>query len=158
MHNFIADVRNGGDFSKSYWTKRSRKQVAFFHVRTVKHLHLQTAGVKISFKTLGLSRLSRILSYGAIQVIARAWLHEPGWLALPRWLLSRYYMNQASPVPPSLIHIINVTYALYNDAKIYATAASCLLDQNKPRLTNQDKVLVASANTRPDVLLRWPQQ
>ena len=35
-HNFITDVRKGGDFLKSYWAKYSRKQDAFFHVRTVK--------------------------------------------------------------------------------------------------------------------------
>ena len=35
-----------------------------------------------------------------IQLTERAWLHAPGWLALPRWLLSQYYMNQASPKSP----------------------------------------------------------
>ena len=40
-HNFITDVRKGGDFLKSYWAKWSRKQekvvsVKFFHARAVK--------------------------------------------------------------------------------------------------------------------------
>ena len=30
------------------------------------------------------------------------WRGGGGWLALPRWLLSRYYMNRASPEPPFL--------------------------------------------------------
>ena len=40
-----------------------------------------------------------------IQLTERAWLHELGWLVLPRWLLSRYYMNQASPELPFLWEI-----------------------------------------------------
>ena len=36
MHNFIAYFRKGSDFLKSYWAKWRRKQVAFFHGRTVK--------------------------------------------------------------------------------------------------------------------------
>ena len=64
IHNFIADVRKGGDFLKSYWAKWSGKQVAFFHVRTVngkvQHLQMQTACVTVIFKTPGLIRLSRI--------------------------------------------------------------------------------------------------
>ena len=28
----------------------------------------------------------------------RAWLHEPGWFGVPRWLSARYYMRRASPV------------------------------------------------------------
>ena len=33
------------------------------------------------------------------QLTVRAWSHEPGWLALLRWLLSWYYMKRASPEP-----------------------------------------------------------
>ena len=33
------------------------------------------------------------------QLTVRAWSHEPGWLALPRRLLSWYYMKRASPEP-----------------------------------------------------------
>ena len=66
MHDFIAYFPNEGDFLKSYWAKWSRKQVAFFHVPTVKgkvqHYHMQTAYVTVIFKTLGLIRLSRFLS------------------------------------------------------------------------------------------------
>ena len=42
------------------------------------------------------------------QLTVTAWLHDPGWpwslgwLALPNWLLSRYYMSRASPGPPFL--------------------------------------------------------
>ena len=36
IHNFIANFQKGGDFLKSYWAKWSRKQVAFFHIRSVK--------------------------------------------------------------------------------------------------------------------------
>ena len=143
MQNFIADVRKGGDFSKSYWTKRSRKQVAFFHVRTVKHLHLQTAGVTVSFKTLGLSRLSRMVSYtcklrgntshserlitlaglaSSTEVTFIPVLHEPG------------QPGAAIPNTHNKRHI-----RPYNDAKIYAPAASCLLDRNNPRTTTQYK-------------------
>ena len=37
-----------------------------------------------------------------IQLTVRASSHEPGWLALPRWLLSPYYMKRASPEPQFL--------------------------------------------------------
>ena len=57
-------------------------------------------------------------------------------------------MNRASPEPPSLILIINFTYAKCNDGLIYAHIASCLPDRNKPRMNTQDKVLVESANSR----------
>lgn len=36
MNNFIADFRKRRNFLKSYRAKWSRKQVAFFQVRTVK--------------------------------------------------------------------------------------------------------------------------
>ena len=36
MHNFIPNVRKGGEFLKCCWAKWTRKQVAFFHVLTVK--------------------------------------------------------------------------------------------------------------------------
>ena len=36
MHNFNEYFRKGGDFLNSYWAKWARKQVAFFHGRTVK--------------------------------------------------------------------------------------------------------------------------
>ena len=58
----------------------------------------------------------RILSYTnyetancvIIQLTLGTWSDEPGWpglsgrLALPRWLLSRYYMKRACPEPPFL--------------------------------------------------------
>ena len=49
-------------FSKSYWTKWPRKLVAFFHGRTVKESNIFMYKPRSSFKTLGLIRLSRILS------------------------------------------------------------------------------------------------
>ena len=122
MRKFFADVRVGGDFLKTYWAKRYRKQNLFlFHV-----LHGETACVTVIFKTFGLTRLSRILLHTnhesskfhsftcncvTIQLTVRAWLHEPGLLALPRWLLSGYYMNRASP---------GKALFLYRDWKQYA--------------------------------------
>ena len=43
----------------------------------------------------------------------RGWSHKPGWLSLPRWLLSRYYMKRARPEP-----------SLYRDLKQCAWAVS----------------------------------
>ena len=64
MHNFIAYFRKGGDFLKPFWAKWPRKQVAFFHGRTVKEAesNIFTCKPCSIFKTLGLIRLSRILS------------------------------------------------------------------------------------------------
>ena len=95
--------------------------VCTFRYNRVQHLHEQTAFVTIIFKTLRLIRLTRILSYepGAkaanskalscancvtIQLTVRAWSHESGWLARPRWLLSRYFMKRASLEPPFLLY------------------------------------------------------
>ena len=102
VHNFIADFQKGGDFLKSYWAKWSRKQVAFFHIQSVKGgkaqpLQVQTAFV--IFKTLGLIRLSHepqkwkipklsCVNCMTIQLTVKAWSQELGWLALPSWLLS----------------------------------------------------------------------
>ena len=65
MHNFIAYFRKGGDFLKPFWAKWPRKQVAFFHGRTVKEAesNIFTCKPCSIFKTLGLIRLSRILSH-----------------------------------------------------------------------------------------------
>ena len=65
MHIFIRYFRKGGDFLKSYWAKWPRKQVAFFNGRTVKgtESNIFTCKPRSIFKTLGLIRLSRILSY-----------------------------------------------------------------------------------------------
>ena len=72
----------------------------------VQHFHEQTALVTVIFKTLGLIRLTRILSYTnqkrkqqipKLSRVQTAWQynsHESGWpclsgwLALPRWLIS----------------------------------------------------------------------
>ena len=67
-HNFIADFRKGGDFLKFYWAKWSRKQVAFFHVRTLKGAESNIFTYKprswqLFLETLGLIRLSHILPY-----------------------------------------------------------------------------------------------
>ena len=127
MRNFFADVRKGGDFLKSSWAKQYRKQNLFFFFTIdrqrgkVQHLHVQTAYVIVIFKTLGLTRLSHILSHtnkksGEFQSFqvqtawqyhsqeGRTWLYEPGWLALPKWLLSGYYMNRASPSKPLFLY------------------------------------------------------
>ena len=194
IHNFIADVRKGGDFLKSYWAKWSRKQVAFFHVRTVKWQSPTSSRANcmgdsnVIFKPPGLIRLGRIpytnlacsqtlyflfkvsrarvikykpqgiywppaqgaggggrrilffflelrardvfeknekkykttsvyrltrttkapnskaftckLHHNAIH--SKGLLTWAGWLALPRWLLSWYYKDRASPEPPFL--------------------------------------------------------
>ena len=65
MHNFIAYFRKGGDFSKSYWAKWPRKQVAFFHGRTVKgaEFNIVTCKQHSVFNSPGLIRLSHILSF-----------------------------------------------------------------------------------------------
>ena len=67
MRNFFADVRKGGDFLKSSWAKQYRKQNLFSRSNRqrgkVQHLNVQTAYVTVIFKTLGLTRLSRILSH-----------------------------------------------------------------------------------------------
>ena len=65
MHNFIAYFRKGCDFLKPYWAKWPRKQVAFFHGRTVKEAesNIFTCKPCSIFKTVGLIRLSRILSH-----------------------------------------------------------------------------------------------
>ena len=66
MHNFISYFRKGGDFLKSYWAKWPRKQVASFHGRTVKGEESNIFTCKprsIVFKTLGLIKLNRFLSY-----------------------------------------------------------------------------------------------
>ena len=97
MHNFIAYFRKGRDFLKSYWAKWPRKQVASFHGRTVKGEESNIFTCKsrsIVFKTLGLIKLNRFLSYTnhesgkfqsfyvqncvTIQLTVRAWSHEPG--------------------------------------------------------------------------------
>ena len=39
---------------------------------------------------------------GLIDAHEPGWPGLSGWLALPRWLLSRYYMKRASPEPPFL--------------------------------------------------------
>ena len=96
MHNFIAYFRRGGYFLKSYRAKWPRKQVAFFHGRTVKgaETNIFTCKPCSIFKPLGLIRLSRILSYTkpgkqqipklsrancvTIQLTVRAWSYEPG--------------------------------------------------------------------------------
>ena len=62
LHNFIAYFQKGGDFSKSYWAKWPRKLVSFFHCETVKESNMFMYKPCSSFKTLGLIRLSRILS------------------------------------------------------------------------------------------------
>ena len=36
----------------------------------------------------------------AITICLRAWLHEPGWLCLPRWLSARYNMSPVSGAGP----------------------------------------------------------
>ena len=73
------------------------------------------------FKTLGLIRLSRIrnslihepqkwqiLKLSCANCVMIKLIHElgcpalQGWLALPGWLLFRYYMNRASPESPFL--------------------------------------------------------
>ena len=68
MHNFTACVRKRGDFLKSFWGKGTRKQVAFFHDRTVKGAKSNIFTCKLHArqffsKTLGLIRLSRFLSH-----------------------------------------------------------------------------------------------
>ena len=65
MHNFIEYFRKGGGFLKPYWAKWPRKQVALFHGRTVKgaESNIFTRKSRYIFKTFGLIRLSRILSY-----------------------------------------------------------------------------------------------
>ena len=97
MHNFIAYFRKGGDLLKSYWAKWPRKQVVFFHGRTVKRaeFNIFTCKPRSIFKTLRLIRLSRILSYAnhkngkfqwfhvqtscvKIQLTVRACTHDPG--------------------------------------------------------------------------------
>ena len=57
--------RKRGDFLKTYWAKWLRKQGAFFHGRTVKGVESNIFKCKPRsiFKTLGLIRLSGILSY-----------------------------------------------------------------------------------------------
>ena len=99
MHNFIAYFRKGGDFLKSYWAKWPRKEVTFFQGKNrkrgrVQHLTCEPLSI---FKTFGLVRLSRILSYTnqheprirqvpklsrvscvTIQLTVRVWSHEPG--------------------------------------------------------------------------------
>ena len=52
MHNFIVDIRKGGDILKSYWAKSSRRSP------TSSRANCET----VAFKTLGLIRLSRIIS------------------------------------------------------------------------------------------------
>ena len=116
--NFIADFRKGGDFLKSYWAKWSRKQVAIFHVRTLKgaesnicsckprslQLFLDSWVNQSKWYSLILTRKRQILKLSRAncvtkEVTVRAWWYEPGWLALPRWLFSWYYMKRASPEP-----------------------------------------------------------
>ena len=116
--NFITDFRKGGDFLKSYWARWSRKQVAIFHVRSLKgaesnictckprswELFLDSRVNQIKWYSLILTQNRQILKLSLAngvtkQVTVRAWWHEPGWLALPRWLLSWYYMKRASPEP-----------------------------------------------------------
>ena len=60
----------------------------------VQHLHVQTA---FYFKTLGLIRLSRILSYRnhesskfQIEITVRAWSHEPGKQWQAWWLHAKF--------------------------------------------------------------------
>ena len=95
MHNFIAYFRKGGDFLKSYWAKWPRKQVAFFHNRTVKGAEsnifkckpqsIQNSSVnKIKSCSLiheprkrQIPKLSRA-NCVTIQLSVRAWSHEPG--------------------------------------------------------------------------------
>ena len=80
---------------------------------------MQTAFVTVIFKTLGLIRLSHELQKWqipklsctncmTIQVTVRAWSHDPGWLALPSWLLSWYYMKRANPELPLIYFCIEI--------------------------------------------------
>ena len=64
LYNFIAYFRKGGDFLKSYWAKWPRKQAAFFHCQTIKgaESNIFTCKPRSIFKTVRLSRLSRVLS------------------------------------------------------------------------------------------------
>ena len=80
----------------------------------VEHLHVETACLTVIFKTLGLIRLRRILSYRQISnpLLANCVTHHKGlitrdrlsnWQALPRrWLLSRYNMDRTNPEQPFL--------------------------------------------------------
>ena len=118
MYNCIADVRKGGDFLSKMISRTSCILSRSNRKRSkVQHLHAQTAFATVIFKTLALITLRRILSYtnhvsGKFQSFhvrtawqhnpqwGPGWLHEPDWPALPRWLLSRHYMNRSSPEPP----------------------------------------------------------
>ena len=80
----------------------------------VEHLHVETACLTVIFKTLGLIRLRRILSYRQISnpLLANCVTHHKGlitrdrlsnWQALPRrWLLSRYNMDRTNAEQPFL--------------------------------------------------------
>ena len=65
--SYIADVRKGGDFKISWRKMFLLKSCILSHSNCkngkVQHLHMQTACVTVIFKTLGLIRLSRFLSY-----------------------------------------------------------------------------------------------
>ena len=95
-------------FLKILSAKWSRKQVVFFHFQTVKGqgrcpTSSRANCVRGSFlETLGIIRLGRILLLFQSFHLQTAWSYEPGWLALPRRFLSRYYMKRARPEPPFL--------------------------------------------------------
>ena len=113
MHNFIAYVWKGGDFLKSYWENDNLLWWFFTNL-----LHVQNACMTVIFKTLKgefdqvnfshtwtqkrqIPKLSRANCI-TMQLTVGAWTHEPDWMALLRWLLSRYCMKKASLEPPGL--------------------------------------------------------
>ena len=115
MHNLIANVRKGGEFLKYYWAKWTRKQVAFFHVWTVKVAKSNRSSLancvrererdRVIFQESDKSK-AFTCKLRDHRTQSKGWLHDPvwpglsGWLALPQmWLLSRYYMSWASPEP-----------------------------------------------------------
>ena len=121
MYNFIAYLRKGGGFSKSYWAKWPRKQLAFLHGRTVKGAgsNIFTCKPRPIFKTLELIRLSHILykkttmeikrqirklsraNWVTIKLTVRAWSHEPGkqraWTLCYRCPVSRLLHSPGRP-------------------------------------------------------------
>ena len=86
-------------FSERRWFRNKLHSRSNRKRGRVKHLHVQTAFMTVIFKTAELIRLSRILSYTNhesgkfqsfyVQLRNNNSQYEPGWLALPRWLLSR---------------------------------------------------------------------
>ena len=108
MHNFIAYFRKGGDFLKPYSAKWPRKQIAFFHGRTVKEAESNIFTCKpysIVFShtrttKTAIPKLSRA-NCVTIQLTIRAWSHEPGkqcpWTVC--YLFSRFSLDWVPWLP-----------------------------------------------------------